>query len=82
MTLEIIRCFLGWCTIINLGMLLFWGLALILAHDSIYRFHNDWFKISEERFDAIHYSLIGVYKLGIILFNIAPYFALHIMENF
>ena len=79
MTVEIIRDVLAWCSVINLGILLFWWLWFMLAHDFMYRFHGKWFKLSVETFDAMHYALIGIFKLGIILFNIVPYFALRIV---
>jgi hypothetical protein len=50
----------------------------MLAHDLIYQIHGKWFKLSAERFDAFHYSGMGFFKIGIILFNIVPYFALRI----
>jgi hypothetical protein len=79
MTLESIRDVLGWCSAINIGLLLFWWLWFVLAHDFMYRFHGKWFKLSVEKFDAINYALIGLFKIGIILFNIIPYFALRIV---
>lgn len=79
MTLEAIRDALGWCSVINIGLLLFWWLWFMLAHDFMYRFHGKWFKLSVEKFDAINYQLIGLFKIGIILFNIVPYFALRII---
>ena len=79
MTIEIVRDVFAWCSAINLGFLLFWVLVLSLAHDFVYQFHGKWFKLSVERFDAIHYGLIGFFKLSIILFNIVPYFALRIV---
>ncbi len=80
MTVEIIRDVLAWCSVINVGLLLFWWLWFILGHDFIYRFHGKWFKLSTEKFDAIHYTLMGFFKIGIILFNIVPYLALRIVE--
>ena len=79
MTVEIIRDVLAWCSVINVGLLLFWWLWLMLAHDLVYQFHGKWFKLSVEKFDAIHYALMGFFKIGIILFNIVPYLALRIV---
>jgi hypothetical protein len=79
MTLETIRDALGWCSVINIGLLLFWLLWFMLGHDFIFRFHQKWFKLSKEQFDAIHYALMGVFKIGIFLFNVIPYFALRIV---
>ena len=79
MTLETIRDALGWCSVINIGLLLFWLLWFMLGHDFIFRFHRKWFKLSEEQFDVIHYALMGFFKVGIFLFNVIPYFALRIV---
>ena len=79
MTLEVIRDMLGWCTIINWIALLWWLLFFMLAHDWMYRFHGKWFKISVEKFDAIHYGGMVFYKLAIFLFNLVPYLALRIV---
>ena len=79
MTVEIVRDVFAWSSAINIGILLFWLLLLLLAHDFVYRFHGKWFKLSEEKFDAIHYALMGFYKLSVILFNIVPYLALRIV---
>ena len=79
MTIEIIRYVLGWCAIINLGLLLWWFLFFTLAHDWMYRFHGKWFKLSVEQFDAIHYSGMVFFKIGIWLLNLVPYLALCII---
>lgn len=79
MTLEILRAVLGWCTVINLGLLLWWFAFFSLAHDWVYRLHTRWFTLSEERFDAIHYAGMAFFKLSILVFNLAPYLALRII---
>ena len=79
MALEEVRAFLGWCTLINWGFLLVWWIMIAQAHDWLHGVHSKWFKISGERFDEIHYQTIGLYKMGIILFNLAPYLALRIV---
>jgi hypothetical protein len=79
MTLEVIRDALAWCTVINWAILLWWFLFFSMAHDWMYRFHGKWFKISVEKFDAIHYAGMALFKTGIFLFNLAPYLALRIV---
>ena len=79
MTLEIIRDALAWCTVINWAILLWWFLVFSMAHDWMYRFHGKWFKIPVEKFDAIHYAGMALFKTGIFLFNLAPYLALRIV---
>ena len=79
MSIELIRNFLLWCAIINYGVLMVWFVAFLIAHDWMYRLHNKWFRLSVERFDEVHYGLMGFYKLGILLLNLVPYFALRIV---
>jgi len=79
MTIEVIRGALAWCTVINWGLLLWWFLFFIMAHDWVYRFHSKWFDVSVEKFDAIHYAGMGIFKISIILFNLVPYLALRIV---
>ena len=79
MTLEVIRDALAWCTVINWAILLWWFLVFSMAHDWMYRFHGKWFKIPVEKFDAIHYAGMALFKTGIFLFNLAPYLALRIV---
>ena len=79
MTVEQIRDVLAWCSIINIGLLLWWFLMLALAHAFVYRLHGKWFKLTVERFDAIHYAGMAFFKIGIFLLNIVPYLALRIV---
>jgi hypothetical protein len=78
MSLEVLRDLLLWCAVINYGVLLWWFLFFILAHDWMHRFHGRWFRLPVESFDAMHYAGMTLYKIGIILFNLVPYVALHI----
>jgi len=79
MTLESLRDMLGWCAVINLSLLVWWFLFVTLAHDWTYRLHRRWYKLSEEAFDTIHYAGIGLFKIGVLLFNVVPYLALRIV---
>jgi hypothetical protein len=79
MALETVRAVFAWCTAINLGLLIWWFLFFALAHDWMYRLHGRWFKISVEKFDAIHYAGMALLKLGILLFNLVPYLAMRIV---
>ncbi len=79
MTVELIIAVLGWCTLINFCLLVWWVLFLTIAHDWTLRLHTKWFRLSPEQFDSIHYSLMGVFKIGVIVFNLVPYLALRIV---
>jgi Family of unknown function (DUF6868) len=79
MTLEQIRCALGWCSLINIGLLTSWAVMILCAHDWIYRIHSRWFKLSHEQFDTVHYAGIAFFKIIVFVFNIVPYIALWIV---
>jgi len=79
MTIDQIRDFFLWCSIINIGVLLCWFVMLLAAHDWVYRVHSRWFPMPKERFDTIHYSGMGLFKLIIFVFNVVPYLALLIV---
>ncbi|MDY6861596.1 MAG: hypothetical protein SV062_01235 [Thermodesulfobacteriota bacterium] len=79
MSIDIMHGALGWCSVINLGLLLWWFLFFVLAHDLIYRIHSKWFNVTAEKFDAIHYAGMAFFKVCIFVFNIVPYFALQII---
>jgi len=79
MTIEIICDVFAWCTVINWILLLWWLLFFIFAHDWMHRFHSKWFNLSVDKFDAIHYSGMALFKIGIFFFNLVPYLALRIV---
>jgi len=60
----------------NYAILMLWFGVFSLAHDWIYRLHSRWFSLSAETFDALHYAGMAIYKIGIIMLNIAPLIAL------
>jgi hypothetical protein len=72
MTATTLRDVLIWSLIFNYVILLVWFAAIALAHDGVYRLHTRWFALSRESFDALHYGGMAVYKIGILLLNLAP----------
>jgi hypothetical protein len=81
MDVPSLKAFLLWCLVINYVIWLWWFGAFVFAHGWMYRLHSRWFRMSEERFDAIHYAGMAAYKIGILLFNLAPLVALLILER-
>jgi len=71
-----IKDILIWCVGLNYAVLFVWFGAFVFAHGWMYRVHSRWFKLSVETFDAIHYSGLAVYKIGILLLNLVPLVAL------
>jgi Family of unknown function (DUF6868) len=79
MTLEQVRTIIGWSTVINYAILFIWFGVFVSARGWLHRLHARCFPMSEERFAAMHYGLMGVFKLGILLFNLVPYVAMRFL---
>lgn len=81
MNIDTLREFLGWCSVINIGIIFYWFLMISFAHDLVYRWHSKWFQLSTETFDTIHYAGITFLKLIVFVFNIVPYLVLVIIQS-
>ncbi|MCB1263694.1 MAG: hypothetical protein KDB56_03720 [Mycobacterium sp.] len=72
MDLSALQHVLIWALVTNYVILLVWFAVFRLAHDWMYRVHTQWFRLSRESFDALHYGGMAVYKIGIFLFILGP----------
>lgn len=79
LTVADVRQILIWSMVVNYVVLLVWFAAIVLAHDWVYRLHTRWFRLSRETFDALHYGGMSAYKVGVLLFNVAPLVGLLIL---
>lgn len=73
--------FLLFSTLINYAVLIVWFLAFINARAWMRGLHGRWFKLPDATFDAIHYGGMAAYKIGILLFNLAPLLALWLLRR-
>lgn len=80
-TIEVMREVFGWCSVVNIGLLLWWFVFFTLANDWVYRLHARWFTLSREQFHLMHYAGMVFFKLCILFFNLIPYVALHVVAN-
>ena len=78
MTVEILRDFFGWCSVMNYGLLVVWFFGIVVARDWVFKIHTRWFALSREQFDGIHYAAMAFFKMSIFMFNVVPYLALRI----
>ncbi len=79
MTIETLRGLLLWSGIINYGFLALWALLYLFVPGPLLRKIAGWYRVSPETFDAIQFSGILLYKMGIFFFNLIPYVALRII---
>tara|TARA_B100000586_G_C19889313_1_gene334266 strand:+ start:195 stop:428 length:234 start_codon:yes stop_codon:yes gene_type:complete len=77
MSIESLRELLGWCSLINGGLLVIWFLLFILG---FYNFQSKWFSIPELEMNKIHIKGMTYFKLSICMFNLAPYIVLSLLQ--
>lgn len=78
-SLETITSFLGWCSLINIGFLIFTTLIIKVAVDPIARIHSNMFSVPESELPMLYLQYLSAYKIAIIVFNLVPYLALRII---
>ena len=79
MTVENTLAVLGWSMVVNFGVLLFWVLAMKLMPNLTYRTQSLVTSISREDFDRIMYTMMGQFKLALLITHFGPYVALRIV---
>ena len=79
MSIDVMPNFFLWCAVINYLVLMVWFLLIVSPHQWLYRLWGKWFPLTAQQFDIINFGGIALYKLGILLFNLAPYVALRIV---
>lgn len=79
MTLELLREFLGWCTLINIGLLAVSSLALITMRRFIAPLHAKMFGLNENQITDHYFRYLAQFKVLVIVFNLVPWIALSLM---
>jgi hypothetical protein len=79
MTVEMLRAFFGWCTLINFGVMFIALFFMTLLRGWTTRIHAKMFGIPEEEvLKAVYLVMVG-YKTAVFLFCFVPYLALRII---
>lgn len=81
MDIDFLQSFLLWCLAFNFAVLLLWVCVFTFARPWIRRMHGRSFPLSDQAFDAIHYGGMALFKLLVLVFNVAPLFALWMLRG-
>ena len=81
MNIETIREFLGWCTVINFGLMALVLIKLLLIRDWASRVHAKMFGLDDASVREDYFQFVVYYKIAILVFNLVPYIALTIMSG-
>ncbi|MDF2178990.1 hypothetical protein P2G88_12085 [Aliiglaciecola sp. CAU 1673] len=79
MTLSEFTQFLGWCTAIHLGLLVFSALMLTLCKNWVADYHSRLFNLDKSQLPLVYLQFLALYKLFWLFFNLVPYLVLRHM---
>ena len=79
MNIEMIREFLGWCTIINFSLMILSFIKVYTLPDALAGFRRKLLGLDEESVRRLQGQFFVNYQLVIIVFTLTPYIALSIM---
>ena len=79
MNIEIVREFLGWCAVINMGLLVLSSVLVIALRRTISGIHRKMFGLDEAAVLQAYFRYLANFKLLVIVFNLVPYIACRIM---
>ena len=71
--------FLGWCSVINIAILIFSTIVLKVMREPVSKIHAKMFGLKQTDLPPIYMHYLGIYKIAIIMFNLVPYISLKIM---
>ena len=75
-TIESFTTFLGWCSVINIGLLSFSGIMIMSLRRPIMKIHGCLMGVDEIDLPMMYFKYLGNYKIMVIVFNIVPYLVL------
>ena len=79
-SIEVMREFLGWCAVINVGLLLLATIKLVLFRDLFSSIYDKMFNIDKSDLSRAYIQFLAQFKIVVLVFSIVPYFALLIMS--
>ena len=62
-SIEVVREFLGWCSVINIGLLFFSTIVLIIMRGWIVSIHAKMTGVSEAELPRLYFEYLGNYKI-------------------
>ena len=79
-TIEAMTEFFGWCSVINIGLLMLSSVFIVGIRGFVLRIHGKMFGLDEQTLSEAYFQYLAHYKIAVIVFSIVPYFALKLMS--
>ncbi len=77
--ITLIKSFLGWCIVLNAGLLILSTLSLTAFGNAARQLHARMFQLDEYQVKAQYFQYLANYKIVLLFFNVVPYLALTFM---
>ena len=78
-TMAMLTEFLGWCVVLNVGLLVYATVMITVFRGFVERVHRRFFPLADDELDRAYFTFLGNYKLAVVVFNLVPYCALKLM---
>ena len=76
MSIDTLTTLIGWCAVINMGVLLLSTIALVSRWEAVARLHARLFGLDTVALSAAYFQYLAVFKLLVLIFNVTPWIAL------
>ena len=80
MSIEVLTEMLGWCVILDFGLLMFAALVLKVGGGTIRPLHARLFDVSESALPNMYFQYLANLKIAALALHVVPYFALKLIE--
>ncbi len=80
MDINTLITFFGWCSVINIAVLVLSMLVLLIYRKPVAQIHGRLFGLKPEALPPVYMHYIGNYKLLILIFNLVPYISLQLIN--
>lgn len=81
MPIDHLTAFLGWCSVINIGILAITSIVIVLFKRPIAHIHGSMMELSRSNLNHLYFQYLAFYKVSIFIFNLVPYIALKIVAH-
>ena len=79
MSMEALGTFLGWCTVINVGILVVAALGIAAMRGFAVKIHSGMYGLAEPDLLRAYFNYMANYKIAVFVLNLVPYIAVKAM---
>ncbi|MFK8115257.1 MAG: DUF6868 family protein [Rubripirellula sp.] len=81
MTIENLTTLMGWCALLNIGLLATSTVGLVVGKRFATSIHSRLFDLDETELAKAYFQYLANYKIATLVFNVIPYIALKLMTT-